>query len=134
MKRKLQIILAGMVVAIFASAQTLPAFAQNTDQTQSKSCGGVNTAIIKCDTPANDTSGAAVFEILKIVIRIMVVGVGVVAVGGLAYGGLLYSSAQDDAGRIQQAKLVIRNVIIGVIVFSLMTVFLNFIIPGGVIG
>ena len=132
MKRKLQILLVGMGAALLAGFYSYPALAQA--EGGGKSCGGVNTAIINCNTSADDKKGSAVFEILKIVIRVMVVGVGVVAVGGLAYGGLLYSSAQDDAGRIQQAKTIIRNVIIGIIVFSLMTVFLNFIIPGGVIG
>ena len=108
-------------------------YAQNKDKDQ-KQCGGVNTSIISCNTPEDDKEGKAILEILKLVIRILVIGVGVVAVGGIGYGAILYASAQDNAGQVQQARAIIRNVIIGIIAFSLMTVFLNFIIPGGVIG
>lgn len=110
--------------AIFA----LPAHAQG-----EKSCAGVKTAIIDCSAGEDDDKGAGIFEILKIVIRVMVIGVGIIAVGGLGYGAVLYASAQDNAGQVQQAITIIRNVIIGLVAFALMTVFLNFIIPGGVI-
>lgn len=98
-------------------------------------CGSVKTAFISCQTTQKEEEeGGAVFEILKLIIKIMAVGVGIVAVGGLAYAGVLYAAAQDNAGQIQQAKSIITNVIIGIVVFALMSVFLNFIIPGGIIG
>jgi len=82
----------------------------------------------------DDKKGGAIIEIIKIVIRIMAIGVGITAVGGIGYGAILYASAQDNAAQVQNARAIIRNVVIGIIAFSLMTVFLNFIIPGGVIG
>ena len=89
---------------------------------------------MNCDLKEDDKKGGAIIEIIKIVIRIMAIGVGITAVGGIGYGAILYASAQDNAAQVQNARAIIRNVVIGIIAFSLMTVFLNFIIPGGVIG
>lgn len=122
-------LLVATAVGLCSSAGfAVPAYAQG-----EKSCAGVKTALISCDAGEDDDQGTGIFEILKIIIRVMVVGVGIVAVGGLAYGAVLYASAQDNSGQVQQAITIIRNVIIGLVAFALMTVFLNFIIPGGVI-
>ncbi|MDO4684866.1 MAG: hypothetical protein Q4B06_04165 [Candidatus Saccharibacteria bacterium] len=128
-KRTLRHFLVAALIATGFSAviTTTQTFAEE------KSCGGVKTAVISCKSSEDDTTGEGIFEILKIVIRVMVVGVGIVAVGGIGYGAVLYASAQDSAAQIQQARTIIRNVVIGLIAFALMTVFLNFIIPGGVI-
>lgn len=129
MKSKLKLFFA---VAIF-SVCAVTAILSPVVHAENK-CGGVNTAIINCDLKEDDKKGGAIIEIIKIVIRIMAIGVGITAVGGMGYGAILYASAQDNAAQVQNARAIIRNVVIGIIAFSLMTVFLNFIIPGGVIG
>ena len=49
----------------------------------------------------------------------MAIGVGITAVGGIGYGAILYASAQDNAAQVQNARAIIRNVVIGIIAFSL---------------
>jgi len=67
-------------------------------------------------------------------INLLGAGVGVAALGGLVYGAILYASAEDKAQQIEQAKGVITNVVIGLILFGSMAALLQFIIPGGVFG
>lgn len=131
MKSKLKLFFA---VAIFSVCAVTAILSLSPVVHAENKCGGVNTAIINCDLKEDDKKGGAIIEIIKIVIRIMAIGVGITAVGGIGYGAILYASAQDNAAQVQNARAIIRNVVIGIIAFSLMTVFLNFIIPGGVIG
>jgi hypothetical protein len=97
-------------------------------------CGGVQTAIIKCDQNNQDDSlsNNGIWGLLLIAINIMTAGVGVLAVAGIVYGAVLYSTAEDKADQVNKAVDIIRNVIIGLIAFALMWAGLNFIVPGGV--
>lgn len=96
-------------------------------------CGGVQTSIIKC--PQDNSGGIennGVWGLLLIVINILTAGVGLVAVGGIIYGAVLYASAEDRSDQVNQAKQIITNVVIGLVLFALMWALLNFIVPGGV--
>ena len=98
-------------------------------------CGGVETAIIKCDQ--DNSAGVknnGIWALLLIAINVMVAGVGVLAVGGIVYGAILYTTAEDKAEQIKKAQSVLTNVVIGLVAFALMYVALQFIIPGGVFG
>jgi hypothetical protein len=60
--------------------------------------------------------------------------IGVVSVGALAYAGILYATAQDDQGKVSSARTVIRNVVIGIVLYGFTIAIINWLIPGGVIG
>ena len=96
-------------------------------------CGGVDTAIIKCNA---DNSGGietnGVWALLLMAINILTAGVGIAAVGGIIYGSIMYTTAGDNEGQVKQAKEIIRNVIIGIIAYVAMYALLQFIVPGGV--
>lgn len=97
----------------------------------------VRTAIItdKIAEGACDGQGVSLIgNMLKYVLTILSIGVGVVAVGGIAYGALLYTSARDNSGQTQQAITIIRNVVIGLLLYVFMVAILNWLVPGGVIG
>jgi hypothetical protein len=101
--------------------------------TTGTTCGGVDTAIIKCDADnSGDITKNGVWALLILVINIMTAGVGVLAVGGIVYGSILYTTAEDKADQVKKATDIITNVIIGLVAFALMWAGLNFIIPGGV--
>lgn len=87
------------------------------------------TNIIPCMT---GTQGG-IWGILQLVIDILTAGIGIAAVGGIIYGAVLYSSAGGSAEQTKKAKDMIRNIVIGLITYSLMFAILNFIIPGGLI-
>lgn len=92
-------------------------------------CAGVKTDFLACDGEGFD----AITGIVRIVVIIVSVGVGIVAVGGIVYGALLYASAQDNQDQVGRAIKVIRNVVIGILLYSFMVAILNWLIPGGVI-
>lgn len=97
-------------------------------------CGGVETAIIKCDQGGGENAeieDTGLWGVLLIAINILTAGVGVLAVAGVVWASILYSSAGGDAENIKKAKNMIMNIVIGVIAFASMYALLNFIIPGG---
>lgn len=126
--------LLAVVPGLFFSAA--PAAAADTvinDPVKGNDCGGVQTAIIKCDADnSGDLNKNGIWALLLIVINVMTAGVGVLAVGGIVYGSILYTTAEDKADQVNKATDIIRNVVIGLISFALMWALLNFIIPGGV--
>ena len=98
------------------------------------SCGGVPTAFINCSE--NNESGKVedngIWALLMMVLNIMTAGVGIIAVGGIVYGSILYTTAEDKADQVKKGIDIIRNVVIGFVLFALMWAGLNFIVPGGV--
>jgi len=96
-------------------------------------CGGVETAIIKCDADnSGDLEKNGVWGLMIMVLNILTAGVGVLAVAGIVYGAVLYTTAEDKADQVKKATDIITNVVIGLIFYALMWAGLNFIVPGGV--
>lgn len=97
-------------------------------------CGGVETAIIKCNqnNDGTDVENNGIWGLLLIAINIMTAGVGVLAVGGIVYAAILYTTAEDKADQVKKSTDIITNVVIGLVAFALMYAGLNFLIPGGV--
>lgn len=97
-------------------------------------CAGVETSIIKCkgNNDSKNIEDNGVWQLLLMVINILTAGVGVVAVGGIVYGAILYASAEAKSDQVRQAKTIISNVAIGLVLFALMWAMLNFLVPGGV--
>ena len=116
-----------------ASNPSSPGAGNNTD---AEECGGARLVFFPADSIAGcDEEGTpAIGGILKFVMTILSVGVGIVAVGGVVYGSLLYAGARDDGGQTEQAMTIIRNVVIGVLLYIFMITILNWLVPGGVIG
>jgi hypothetical protein len=90
------------------------------------SCGSQETALVAC------SSESAVWGVLLTAINVLTACIGVVAVGGIVYGAFLYASSGQDAAQTGRAKDVIRNVIIGLLLFAGMYAILQFLVPGGV--
>lgn len=105
-----------------AAVLNKPAFAAD--------CSGVETSVVDC-SGAKDTTGSGVVAVLVLAIQILTGLVGVVAIGALVYAGVLYTSASSNAAQVTKAKELIRNTIIGLILFAVMALGLNYLIPGG---
>lgn len=91
-------------------------------------CAGVETSIIDC----NGTGENAIFDIIKMVIRVMTISIGVVAVGAVIMGALLYGTSGDNPENVKKAKGIWMNVVIGLALFAFLVTITNFLIPGGV--
>lgn len=100
---------------------------------QAEDCGDFNTAILPCG--GNNSGGLetnGIWGLLILVLNIMTAGVGIAAVGGIIYAAILYTSARDNSGQVSKAKVLIFNVVLGLIAYAGMFAFLQWIIPGGI--
>ncbi len=118
-----------LVVPFFAAVVT-------TVPTYAAECGGVTTALIKCDETGegDDITNTGIWGLLNMAIGILTAGVGVVALGGIVYGAILYTSAGGNPEQVKKARTIFMNVAIGVIAFAGMFALLEFLIPGQVFG
>lgn len=111
-------------------------YAEDCQETaDNKCCGGVKTSLIPCASTGGETSNveeSAVWQVLVFILNIVTGIVGVVAVGGIVYGAMMYASAQDNASQVQEAVGIIRNVIIGIVMYLGMFALLQYLIPGGI--
>lgn len=103
-----------------------------TAQSGTNSCGDVDTAFLSCRVPAAlGIQGTGLGALLNIIINIMAIGAGIVAVGALVFAGITYASSSDNDAQVKKAKDIIKNTIIGLVMFAFMYLIIQFIIPGG---
>lgn len=122
----------GLLASPLAHAKDADTKSSQSDLASGDDCGGAKTAIIKCDAKnSGDIKDNGVWALLLIIVNILTAGVGIAATGGIVYGAILYTTAEDKTDQVQQAIAIIRNVIIGLVIFALMWAGINFIIPGG---
>lgn len=79
-----------------------------------------------------NSSNSAVLALLQWVIAILTGGVGVAAVAAFIYAGIMYSSADGSAEQVKNAKNIMQNIVIGLVVFAVMAIAIEWLIPGGV--
>lgn len=122
---KLTMLSAVMLISISTVASpAVPAYAAR--------CGTTDTKYISCE--GTKTGTAAFQELIRTTVIAMTVLIGIVATGGIAYAAVLYSSARDSQTQIDQAKTIIRNVVIGLLLYGFMVAIIAWLIPGSVIG
>jgi predicted permease len=59
--------------------------------------------------------------------------IGAVAVGTIAYAAIIYASARDEQSKVSEAKTIVRNVMIGLLLYGFTIAIINWLLPGGVI-
>jgi len=92
-------------------------------------CGGVKTALIKCDSASAD--GSALFDVLTIALNVFTYGVGSAAVIGVIITGIQYMMARDNAGQVAAAKNRLLQIVLGLFIWVLFWGVLQFLLPGG---
>lgn len=93
-------------------------------------CGSTKTQFIACDTK---TGLATIGDLIKIALLVLTVLIGTVAVGGLAYAGIIYASAHDDQNKVNESKTIIRNIVIGLILYGFTIAIINWLVPATVV-
>ena len=86
------------------------------------------------DKATGDVSKTGIFKLLTLVLNVLTGLVGVVAVGVFVYADILYSSAGSDSNKVTQAKNLIAETAVGLLVYAVLFFVLNWLIPGGIIG
>lgn len=102
-----------------------------TTNTGAGECGGTKTGMISCQ---EDAGIAAIGGLIKLAVNILTVLIGIVSVGGIAYAAILYASARDNQSQVQNAIGIIRNIVIGLVMYGFTIAIINWLVPGGVIG
>lgn len=125
MINKLRIIMAAVSLFMIGGGAALPAYAAS-------QCGETQTQLIACNKSGKGET--TIGDLIKIVVSVMTVIIGIVATGGLAYAALLYASAQDNQNKVSESITIIRNIVIGILLYGFMVAIVNWLIPGGVIG
>lgn len=127
------------LVAAPAVIYNSPAYAEEkaTEVKVTEKKGNLNCSILPDDicNPSDKSSSvenSGVFVILVWVLNIMSAGIGIVAVGGIVFQAIRYASAASNQGQVADAKQNILNIVIGLVLYGLMFVLLNFLIPGGI--
>lgn len=105
---------------------TAPNTSDNTGK--GKKCGDVKTSIIQCSEGEENQ----IIYLLKRAIYIFYGIIGVLAVVMIIVAGVIYATAGDSDEKVRTAKAMIKNTVIGIILFMFMTIILEFLIPGGV--
>lgn len=95
-----------------------------------KKCGKAETVLISCEGEGIGALG----DVLKIFISVLSVIIGIAAVGGLAWASILYAKAEDNASSVSEARELIRNIVIGILLYGFLVAIVNWLVPGGVIG
>lgn len=91
-------------------------------------CGGADTALLDC----NDDEGG-IWHILSLILDIFSIGVGILGVVGISVAGIQYLSAGEKEEQTRKAKNRIFQIVIGLVLYALVFVGLEWLMPGGIV-
>ncbi len=94
-------------------------------------CGKARVNLLACGT---DEGNLAFQNLLKIAAIVLSFAVGAAAVAGLAWASVLYAKAEDNEGNVAASKELIRNIVIGLLLYVLLLALVNWLVPGGLFG
>lgn len=94
---------------------------------------------VKCDSPETcqyngDLKNNPIILWIAFFINVLAAVIGVGAVAMLIFAGVQYTAAADNPSQVEAAKKKIGAVVLGLVAFIFLYAFLNWLIPGGVIG
>lgn len=121
--------LALLPLLVPAPAHAAGLFGGNNSTSKSK-CGNTQTEFIACDSK---TGLGTINDLIKIAVIVLSVLVGAVAVGAIAYASIVYASARDEQTKVNEAKTLVRNVVIGLLLYGFTIAIINWLLPGAVI-
>lgn len=122
MIRKITVALISLA-AVIAVGVTSPVLAAE--------CGDTPTQLVACDS---ETGVGTINDLISLTINVLTVIIGIVATGGIAYAAIIYASARDNQSQVSQAIDIVRNIVIGIILYGFTIAIINWLVPGGVIG
>lgn len=80
-----------------------------------------------------DTDGSGIYRILNIVVNVLTMGVGILGTLGVVIAGVMYMTAAGNEAQMTKAKKRILEVVLGLVVYGVMWVVMQWLIPGGVL-
>lgn len=127
MMRQLKTLIIAAALTLFPVMTVAPAYAADST---AHTCGNTKTEFIACDSK---TGLGTIGDMIKIVLIVLSIVIGAAALGTLAYAAILYSSARDEQNKVSEAKTIMWNVVIGLMLYGFTVVVINWLLPGGTI-
>lgn len=103
------------------------------DNRVNETCGNARVNLIVCDGDSGTPSSEIFGDLLRIAVFTLTMLIGIASVGGLAWASVQYAKAEDDSGKVSEARGLIRNIVIGLVLYAFLVGIMNMLIPGGVI-
>lgn len=136
LRKIITITLFGIMVGGFMTPVVLPSYASANQTVQLNTDNGGGDI----DNPDKETGPSTsilpsdwkIENLLNLVLVILTAGIGIAASVAFVVAGVLYSTAAGSAAQVQKAKTMILNTVIGLIAYSLLWAFAQWLIPGGV--
>lgn len=69
-------------------------------------------------------------DLLLLIAKILLYGIGVAAVIGVVIAGIMYLTAADNEQKMAKSKLLLKEVVIGLLLWAALFSILNWLIPG----
>ena len=85
------------------------------------------------DKEAGTIGETSIWRLLRFIITVLTAGAGILAVCGIIYGAVMYASAGGNQDQVKKARTILRDVVIGVVLFASMLALLQWLVPGGVL-
>lgn len=85
--------------------------------------------LIGVPPPAGTAQGDLPNVILRLINYVLAI-VGVIALAYLVYGGFMYITSAGNEDRVEGAKTIITNAVVGVVVIGIAAALVNFVIRG----
>jgi hypothetical protein len=135
----LPILLAGILTLItlsFPAPVSAASACQNPNAThaQLKTAKCCDTNSPNSTTLNNCIRGNGIFKDISAIIDVLAAGVGIVVTGSIIWGGVQYTMAGNNANTVSAAKKRIFDSLVALFIFFFMFAFLEWIVPGGIIG
>lgn len=81
-------------------------------------------------TPPTGTAQGDLAQVILRLINYVLAVVGVIALAYLVYGGFMYITSAGNEEKVEAAKLIIINAVIGIVVIGVAAAVVNFVIRG----
>lgn len=79
-----------------------------------------------------DNSSTGIRCVVVEILTFLSIGVGLAVVAGIATGGIVYATSEGNPSKAQKGITIITNSVLGLVLYLLLYVILNFLVPGGV--
>lgn len=135
MRHAIQTVKSVLLITLLATMSVAPFVLAPSQSASAASCDSQAACLSKPPKAncASLTSCDIINKFVDPLIKFLTALVGVAVVISIIIGGVQYSMSEGDPGKAAAAKNRIRNSIIALVTFILLSGMLNFLIPGGLL-
>ncbi len=113
-------------VAVFASISN-----PLSSVSAANNCGNTNTYFSWGKACDDSQDGGQIMGLFLTIFNWLAIGVSLAVIAGIIYGAITYTTAGGAQDRAKKGIDIIRNSVIGLVLYFAMFSLLNFLVPGG---